>query len=101
MKRLSQSPTFIESNPRFAVTSAARPNLHQGQMEILYAALEPYPSEYSLEEIVSRCANQHYAQTFKNKKTEIRKSILYQLDRLMNGTKMVPANSVRFIGFEK
>jgi hypothetical protein len=45
-------------------------------MEILYKALEPYPKEYSIEELVRRCRELRYETTM-----PIRKSILYHLNR--------------------
>jgi hypothetical protein len=93
--RIPQSRDYIASNPRFALTSAARPRIQRGQMTILYESLEPFPSEYSLEELVSRCIERGYKSTFRNANTDIRKSNLYHLNRFLNGTEHVPPNSGR------
>lgn len=93
--RIPQSQVYIRSNPRFALTSASRPKLHSGQMTILYESLEPFQHEYSLEELVPRCIERGYKSTFTNTASDIRKSILYQMNRLLNGTAHVPPNSIR------
>jgi len=93
---LSQSRTFIASNPRFALTRASRPRIQRGQMTIVYQCLEPYPSVHSLEDLVRSCHDRNYASTFKSE-TDIRKSLLYHLNRLIKGTDRVPANSVRLV----
>jgi len=64
-------------------------------MTILYECLEPFPTAYTLEELVERCLKRDYPSTFKNPKTDIRKSILYHLNRLRKGTLRVPRNSIR------
>jgi hypothetical protein len=95
---IPRSRDYIASNPQFAMTSAARPpQLHRGQMTILYGCLEPYPQAYSLEELAHRCDRQGYRLTFKNRNTEIRLSILYQLNRLLEGTEKVSPNSIRIV----
>lgn len=94
---IPQSRSYIGSNPRFALTRDSRPKLHQGQMTILYEALEQRPREHSLEDLVSLCLVRGYQSTFTNPKTDIRKSILYQLNRLLTGTAIVPPNSIRIV----
>jgi len=64
-------------------------------MTILYESLEPFPREYSLEELVPCCIERGYKSTFRNPNTDIRKSILYHLNLLLNGTEHVPPNSIR------
>lgn len=95
--KISQSRSYIRSNPRFALTRDSRPNLHEGQMTILYDALEQRPREHSLEDLVSLCSMRGYESTFTNPRTDIRKSILYQLNRLLNGSAIVPPNSIRTV----
>lgn len=96
--RIPQSQSYIKSNPRFALTSDARPaNLHRGQMTELYDSMEPYPTPYSLEQLVARCEKRDYRSTFRNPGTHIRISILYQINRLLKGTDQVPANSIRIL----
>ena len=51
-------------------------------MTIVYESLEPFPQEYSLEELVARCLERDYTST---PNTDIRKSILYHLIRLLAG----------------
>ena len=74
--KIPQSRSYIRSNPRFALTRDSRPNLHEGQMTILYDALEQRPREHSLEDLVSLCSMRGYESTFTNPRTDIRKSIL-------------------------
>ena len=93
--KIPQSHAYIRSNPRFALARDSRPNLHEGQMTILYDALEQRPREHSLEDLVSLCLIRGYESTFANPSTDIRKSILYQLNRLLNGTAVVPPNTIR------
>lgn len=80
--RFSQSRSYINSNPRFALTTASRPKLSRGQMTIVYESLEPYRKEYSLEELVRRCIARNYEETFEGRNTDIRKSIIYHLNRI-------------------
>jgi hypothetical protein len=93
--KIPQSRSYIRSNPRFALTRESRPSLHEGQMTILYDALEQRPREHSLEDLISLCSIRGYESTFTNPNTDIRKSILYQLNRLLNGTAIVPPSSIR------
>jgi hypothetical protein len=95
--RIPQSKSYIASNPRFALTSAARPRLQRGEMTIVYECLEPYPKVYSLEELVRRCSERDLQSRFRNPNTDVRKSILYHLNRLLNGTAHVPPNSIRIV----
>ena len=94
---IPQSRSYIRSNPRFALARVSSPNLHEGQMTILYDALEQRPREHSLEDLFSLCSMRGYESTFTNPKADIRKSILYQLNRLLNGTAIVPRNSIRTV----
>jgi len=96
--RISQSRSYIATNPRFALTSATFPaKLQRGQMTIVYECLEPFPREYSLEELVQRCIERDYKSTFTNPNTDIRKSIVYHLNRLLEGTLHVRPNSIRIV----
>ena len=51
-------------------------------MTIVYESLEPYRKDYSLEELVRRCVERNYRETFEGRTTDIRKSILYHLNRI-------------------
>jgi hypothetical protein len=51
-------------------------------MTIVYESLEPYPNEYSLEELVRRCIERNYQETFEGRNTDIKKSIIYRLNRI-------------------
>jgi hypothetical protein len=93
---LSRSEAFIESNPRFALTRASRPTIQRGQMTIVYEALEPFPSIHSLDDIVDYCRKHKYESTFKSE-TNIPRSILYHLNRLILGTNRVPAHTVKIV----
>jgi hypothetical protein len=71
-------------------------------MTIVYDSLEPFPSEYSLEELAARCIERDYPATIKRPNNAenpvfIRKSILYHLDRLLNGTTRTPPNIIRLV----
>ena len=79
---ISQSRPYIASNPRFALTRPARPQIQEGQMTIVYMCLELSGSVHSLEELVRDCIRRGYKATFKNADEDIRKSILYHLNLL-------------------
>jgi hypothetical protein len=71
-------------------------------MTIVYDSLEPFPTEYSLEELIARCIERDYLTTIKKPKNWtnrafIPKSILYHLDRLLNGTTRTPQNLIRIV----
>jgi hypothetical protein len=71
-------------------------------MTIVYESLEPFPTEYSLEELVPRCIERGYLATINRPDNAanpafIRKSILYHLDRLLNGTTRTPRNLIRIV----
>ena len=74
---ISQSRSYIESKPKFALTRPTRPKTQEGQMTIIYTRLEPSASIHSLEELVRECARREYKATFKDPNIDIRKSILY------------------------
>ena len=79
----SQSRSSIASNPRFGLVRLSRPKLQSGQMTIIYERLEAsHPNGLTLEELVHECRKQRYELTFRNPNTDIRKSILYHLNRL-------------------
>jgi hypothetical protein len=81
--RFSQSRSSITANPRFALTTLSRPRLQRGQMTIVFERLESaHPDGLTLEELVKECRKQEYDLTFRNPNTDIRKSILYHLNRL-------------------
>ena len=92
---IPQSRSYIATNPRFALAGASRPPIQRGQMTIVYESLEPFPSEYTLQELVDRCIARGYRDTFKNPATDIHKSVLYHLNRLLEGTAHVPPNCIR------
>ena len=51
--RFPRSKGYIKSNPRFALTTLARPKLQRGQMKIVFESLEGSKLDgLSLEEIV-------------------------------------------------
>jgi predicted transcriptional regulator len=77
----SQSRTYIESNPGFKLARASVPTLQRGQMAIVLDCLQKaHPNCLTLEELVSECG-QKYRNRFRNPNTDIRKSIIYQLNR--------------------
>jgi hypothetical protein len=92
---ISWKRSYIKSNPRFALTRPSRPTLHAGEMTIVYECLEQSPAGASLEELVDRCTLRGYKERFGDRPTDIRKSILYQLKRLLNGTTLVPKDTIR------
>lgn len=83
-----RSRSYIETNPRFALTRVTVPKLQRGQMTKVYDALVPFPAERSLEELANRCTTQEYETTYKKPippeaaPTFLRKSILYHLKRM-------------------
>jgi hypothetical protein len=79
---ISQSQSYIASNPRFALTRQSRPKIQEGQQTIVYVCLEPFGSEHSLENLVRDCISRNYKATYKDPETDIRKSILYHLNLL-------------------
>jgi len=80
--QFSLSQSFIASNPRFALSKASRSDKQRGQRSIILDYLEEvHPAGLSLEQLVVKCG-QRYRNTFKNRKTDIRKSILYHLNRI-------------------
>ena len=79
---ISQSQSYIASNPRFALTRLSRPRIQEGQQTIVYMCLEPFGSVHSIEELVRDCAGRNYKATYKDPNTDIRKSILYHLNLL-------------------
>jgi hypothetical protein len=74
------------SMPRFALKRASKPpTLHKGQETMVFAALAPYPTEQSLEELVERCFERDYGSTLKHQPappSEVWASILYHLKRM-------------------
>jgi len=79
---LPKSKAYLESNPRFALTTTGWPKLQEGQMEIVFRSLQPFGSDHSLEDLVRECMSRGYRSTFKDPNTDIRKSILYHLNLL-------------------
>ena len=77
---ISQSRSYIATNPRFTLDRPTRPKIQEGQMTIVYGCLGPSGSVHSLEELVRDCTRRGYKSTFKDPNTDIRKSILYHLD---------------------
>jgi hypothetical protein len=61
---ICQSRSYIESNPKFALTRPTRPKTQEGQMKIVYMRLEPSASIHSLEDLVRECARREYKATF-------------------------------------
>ncbi len=99
---IPQTLAYIKRNPRFALTRASVPPLQKGQMMKVYKSLEPFPTEYSLEELVPRCIEFDYLATIRKPSNAanpvfIRKSILYHLNRLLTGTTRTPPDVVREI----
>jgi hypothetical protein len=81
--RFPRSQAYIKSNPRFALTTLARPKLQRGQMTIVLESLEASKlNGLRLEEIVAECQLRNYELTFRNPANDIRKSIIYHLDRI-------------------
>jgi hypothetical protein len=72
----------MESNPKFALTRPARPEIQEGQMTIADMCLEPSGSIHSLEDRVRDYARRRYKAKFKDPNTDIRKSMLYHLNLL-------------------
>ena len=70
--------------PRFALTSAATPNLRRGEESIVYQALTPYPQVRSLEELVERCCALGLKQLMKHPpaQSDVWASVLWHLKRL-------------------
>ncbi len=66
---------------RYTLTTASRPNISEGQAEIVYKCLEPHGSVHSLEELVIEAKSRKYASTFKQPATSIHESLLYHLNR--------------------
>ena len=82
-RRFPITDSYIRNNHRFALKTAGRPTLQRGQMTIVFDCLEDsYPSGLTLEQMVLACKQRKYEETFSNPATDIRKSILYHLNRL-------------------
>ena len=79
---LPKTKSYITSNPRFRLRTAAWPKLQEGQMEIVYKCLQPYGSVHSLEDLVRDCISRNYRATLKNPNTDIPQSVLYHLNLL-------------------
>jgi hypothetical protein len=83
-----KSQSYIEKDPRFALTSAAVPRLQRGQMAKVYDALLPFPAERSLEELATLCTEHQYEATYRKPippgaaRIFLRRSILYHLKRM-------------------
>jgi hypothetical protein len=72
------SKTFIELNPRFRLAFVSRPgNISKGQRTIIFDVLLKHQSGISLTDLGSECMKDRYST-----KHEIRKSILYHLNRI-------------------
>lgn len=86
--KISRSRRYIDTNPRFALTSRAIPRLQKGQMEMVYKSLSPYPTASSLNDLSNRCSAQNYEATYKRPVAPedawlfLRMSILYHLKRM-------------------
>ncbi len=82
---VSQKKKYIESNPRFELTQpGSRPTLQKGQMTIIYECLEKLGSP-RLTELARCCEANGYRDRFKSE-TNTKKSILYHLKRMREGT---------------
>jgi len=79
---ISQSRSYLESNPKFALTRPPRPEIQEGQLTIVSMCLEPSGSNHSGEDLVPDCARRRYKATFKDPNADIRKSRLYHLNLL-------------------
>jgi hypothetical protein len=96
--RISQSREYIASNPHFALARPLTPKeLHRGQMTILYESFGSVGKEYSLEDLVRRCIERGYEDTYRDPNNDIRKSILYHLNLLREGDKRVPSKSINVL----
>jgi hypothetical protein len=100
--RIPRTTEYIKTNPQFALTSASDPRLQQGQMTLVHESLKPFPTEYSLEGLVPRCIERGYTATIKGHGNAanpvfIRKSVLYHLDRLLNGTAHTTPDLLRIV----
>ena len=91
-----QSDSYIRKNPKFSL-AIHNPRLNKGQMAIVYQALKEAPEASTLEQLVERCKRRDYESTFTDPETDIRKSILYQLNRMVIGTKHADKNIVRVL----
>jgi hypothetical protein len=77
--------TFIELNPRFRITRQSYPpNIQTGQMTFICDALiDSFPYAIELTTLAVKCnKNDQYVQRYRNKQTNIYKSILYHLNRI-------------------
>jgi hypothetical protein len=92
--RIPQSQRYISKNPEFKLV-LKEPRLNKGQMTIVYESLKETPEESTLEQLVERCTRRGYQSLFTNPKTDIRKSILYQLNRMVVGTRHADKNIIR------
>jgi hypothetical protein len=91
--RIPQSLLYIRKNPRFSLL-LRQPRLNKGQMTIVFESLKETPEQSSLEQLVERCKMRDYESTFDDRKTDIRKSILYQLNRMIVGTRHADKNII-------
>ena len=94
-KSIPKTRAYIAKNPRFELTSGRHANLHDGQMTIIYGCLETMGRIGSLEDLVRACKKKDYERTFRNPNTDIHESILYQMNRLYQGTHQVPEDTVK------
>lgn len=96
--RISQSREYIDSDPHFALTRQLTPKeLHRGQMTILYESFESVGKEYSLADLVRRCIQRGYEDTYRDPNNDIQKSILYHLNLFLEGDKRVPSKSIKVL----
>ena len=76
----------MEKNPQFELTEpGSRPKLQKGQMTIIYECFERN-GRLALTDLVSCCDRPAYRKTFRNRNTDITKSVLYHLKRMREGT---------------
>lgn len=68
---------------KYTLTRASRPNISEGQAEILYKCLEPFGSVHSLEELMVEAKSRKYLSTFKREDLPLRESLLYHLNRFI------------------
>jgi hypothetical protein len=94
--RIPQSRLYISKNPRFSLL-LQKPRLNKGEMTVVYESLKETPGGSTLEQLVERCRRRGYEALFTNPKTDIRKSILYQLNRMVVGTRHADKNIVRVL----
>jgi hypothetical protein len=79
-RRFPITDRYIATKPRFALTRPSFRKLRGGQMTIIFGCLEKaYPESLTLDQLVNECG-QKYRDTFRNRNTNIHKSILHQLN---------------------